>query len=332
MAGTDTEISALNSRAREHAAALDAVRSGMETVIIGQQAVIDQVLAAVLAGGHALLEGVPGIAKTLTISTLAHCLDCTFARIQFTPDLLPADITGTRIYDRHTAAFRTIQGPIFHQIILADEINRAPPKVQSALLEAMQERQVTIQGETYPLPRPFFVLATQNPLESEGTYPLPEAQLDRFMLKIQMDYPTLDEEVAILDRFTAGDQPGSPVPVLDAAGLAALRSFVRSVYADPGVKRYAAQLVDATRHPAEYGLDLGPMIASGASPRASLALLLCGKAHAVLAGRGYVVPDDIRALAPAVLRHRVLLTFEAEADDLTSEEIVRKILAVVEVP
>ncbi|HUM77716.1 MAG TPA: MoxR family ATPase [Methanoculleus sp.] len=331
MAGTDTEIAALNRRAREHAAALDAVRSGMETVIIGQQAVIDQVLAAVLAGGHALLEGVPGIAKTLTISTLAHCLDCTFARIQFTPDLLPADITGTRIYDRNTAAFRTIQGPVFHQIILADEINRAPPKVQSALLEAMQEGQVTIQGETYALPRPFFVLATQNPIESEGTYPLPEAQLDRFMLKIRMDYPTLDEEVAILDRFTT-DQPESPAPVLDAAGLVALRSFVRSVYADPGVKRYAAQLVDATRHPAAYGLDLGPMIAFGASPRASLALLLCGKAHAVLAGRGYVVPDDIRALAPAVLRHRVLLTFEAEADDLTPEEIVRRVLATVEVP
>jgi len=331
MAGTDTEIAALNRRAREHAAALDAVRSGMETVIIGQQAVIDQVLAAVLAGGHALLEGVPGIAKTLTISTLAHCLDCTFARIQFTPDLLPADITGTRIYDRNTAAFRTIQGPIFHQIILADEINRAPPKVQSALLEAMQEGQVTIQGETYALPRPFFVLATQNPIESEGTYPLPEAQLDRFMLKIRMDYPTLDEEVAILDRFTT-DQPESPAPVLDAAGLVALRSFVRSVYADPGVKRYAAQLVDATRHPAAYGLDLGPMIAFGASPRASLALLLCGKAHAVLAGRGYVVPDDIRALAPAVLRHRVLLTFEAEADGILPEEVVRKILAVVEVP
>ena len=331
MAGMDTEISALNHRAREHAAALGAVRSGMETVIIGQQAVIDQVLAAVLAGGHALLEGVPGIAKTLTISTLAHCLDCTFARLQFTPDLLPADITGTRIYDRHTAAFRTIQGPIFHQIILADEINRAPPKVQSALLEAMQERQVTIQGETYPLPHPFFVLATQNPLESEGTYPLPEAQLDRFMLKIRMDYPSLDEEVAILGRFTA-DRPAPPAPVLDAAGVAELQSFVRSVYADPGVKRYAAQLVDATRHPAAYGLDLGSMIASGASPRASLALLLCGKAHAVLAGRGYVVPDDIRALAPAVLRHRVLLTFEAEADDLTSEEIVREILAAVEVP
>jgi len=331
MAGTDTEIAALNSRAREHAAALDEVRSGMETVIIGQQAVIDQVLAAVLAGGHALLEGVPGIAKTLTISTLAHCLDCTFARLQFTPDLLPADITGTRIYDRHTAAFRTIRGPIFHQIILADEVNRAPPKVQSALLEAMQERQVTIQGETYPLPHPFFVLATQNPLESEGTYPLPEAQLDRFMLKIRMDYPDLDEEIAILDRFTA-DQPSPPAPVLDAAGVAGLQSFVRSVYADPGVKRYAAQLVDATRHPAAYGLDLGPMIASGASPRASLALLLCGKAHAVLAGRGYVVPDDVRALAPAVLRHRILLTFEAEADDLTAEEIVRQVLAVVEVP
>jgi len=331
MAGTDTEIAALNSRAREHAAALDEVRSGMETVSIGQQAVIDQVLAAVLAGGHALLEGVPGIAKTLTISTLAHCLDCTFARLQFTPDLLPADITGTRIYDRHTAAFRTIRGPIFHQIILADEVNRAPPKVQSALLEAMQERQVTSQGETYPLPHPFFVLATQNPLESEGTYPLPEAQLDRFMLKIRMDYPDLDEEIAILDRFTA-DQPSPPAPVLDAAGVAGLQSFVRSVYADPGVKRYAAQLVDATRHPAAYGLDLGPMIASGASPRASLALLLCGKAHAVLAGRGYVVPDDVRALAPAVLRHRILLTFEAEADDLTAEEIVRQVLAVVEVP
>ena len=331
MAGTDTEIAALNRRAREHAAALDAVRSGMETVIIGQQAVIDQVLAAVLAGGHALLEGVPGIAKTLTISTLAHCLDCTFARIQFTPDLLPADITGTRIYDRNTAAFRTIQGPVFHQIILADEINRAPPKVQSALLEAMQEGQVTIQGETYALPRPFFVLATQNPLESEGTYPLPEAQLDRFMLKIRMDYPSLDEEVAILDRFAA-DQPDPPAPVLGAAGVASLQSFVRSVHVDPAVKRYAAQLVDATRHPAVYNLDLGPMIAFGASPRASLALLLCGKAHAVLAGRGYVVPDDIRALAPAVLRYRVLLTFEAEADGILPEEVVREILAVVEVP
>ncbi len=331
MAGTDVEISALNRRAREHAAALDAVRSGMETVIVGQRTVVDQVLTAVLAGGHALLEGVPGIAKTLTISTLAHCLDCTFARIQFTPDLLPADITGTRIYDRHTGAFRTIQGPIFHQIILADEVNRAPPKVQSALLEAMQERQVTIQGETYPLPRPFFVLATQNPLESEGTYPLPEAQLDRFMLKIRMDYPSLDEEVAILDRFAA-DQPDPPAPVLGAAGVASLQSFVRSVHVDPAVKRYAAQLVDATRHPAVYNLDLGPMIAFGASPRASLALLLCGKAHAVLAGRGYVVPDDIRALAPAVLRHRVLLTFEAEADGILPEDVVRKILAVVEVP
>ena len=331
MAGTDVEISALNRRAREHAAALDAVRSGMETVIVGQRTVVDQVLTAVLAGGHALLEGVPGIAKTLTISTLAHCLDCTFARIQFTPDLLPADITGTRIYDRHTGAFRTIQGPIFHQIILADEINRAPPKVQSALLEAMQERQVTIQGETYALPRPFFVLATQNPLESEGTYPLPEAQLDRFMLKIRMDYPSLDEEVAILDRFAA-DQPDPPAPVLGAAGVASLQSFVRSVHVDPAVKRYAAQLVDATRHPAVYNLDLGPMIAFGASPRASLALLLCGKAHAVLAGRGYVVPDDIRALAPAVLRHRVLLTFEAEADGILPEEVVREILAVVEVP
>ena len=331
MAGTDVEISALNRRAREHAAALDEVRSGMETVIVGQRTVVDQVLTAVLAGGHALLEGVPGIAKTLTISTLAHCLDCTFARIQFTPDLLPADITGTRIYDRHTGAFRTIQGPIFHQIILADEVNRAPPKVQSALLEAMQERQVTIQGETYPLPRPFFVLATQNPLESEGTYPLPEAQLDRFMLKIRMDYPSLDEEVAILDRFAA-DQPDPPAPVLGAAGVASLQSFVRSVHVDPAVKRYAAQLVDATRHPAVYNLDLGPMIAFGASPRASLALLLCGKAHAVLAGRGYVVPDDIRALAPAVLRHRVLLTFEAEADGILPEEVVREILAVVEVP
>jgi len=298
---------------------------------VGMLAGVDQVRVAVLAGGHAHLEVVPGIAKTLTVRTLAHCQDCTFARIQFTPDLLPADITGTRIYDRNTAAFRTIQGPVFHQIILADEINRAPPKVQSALLEAMQERQVTIQGETYPLPRPFFVLATQNPLESEGTYPLPEAQLDRFMLKIRMDYPSLDEEVAILDRFTA-DRPEPPVPVLNADGVAALQSFVRSVYADPAVKRYAAQLVDATRHPATYGLDLSPMIAFGASPRASLALLLCGKAHAVLNGRGYVVPDDIRSLAPAVLRHRVLLTFEAEADGITPEAIVRDILAAVEVP
>jgi MoxR-like ATPase len=331
MADMETGVSALNREAREHAAALEKVRSGIETVVVGQQAVVDQVLVAVLAGGHTLLEGVPGIAKTLTVRTLAHCLDCTFARIQFTPDLLPADITGTRVYDRQTTTFRTIQGPVFRQIILADEVNRAPPKVQSALLEAMQERQVTIQGETYPLPRPFFVLATQNPLESEGTYPLPEAQLDRFMLKIRMDYPSLDEEVAILDRFTE-EQPDPPAPILDAAGVAALQLFVRSVYADPAVKRYAASLVDATRHPAAYDLDLEDAIAFGASPRASLALLLCGKAHAVLNGRGYVVPDDIRALAPAVLRHRVLLTFEAEADGILPEEIVRDILAVVEVP
>jgi MoxR-like ATPase len=327
----DNDIAELTAKAEEYRDLFLTVRDGVRLMIVGQEEVIDSLLVTIIAGGHALLEGVPGIAKTLTVRTLAHCLDCTFARLQFTPDLLPADITGTRIYDRHTAAFRTILGPIFHQIILADEINRAPPKVQSALLEAMQERQVTIQGETHLLPQPFFVLATQNPLESEGTYPLPEAQLDRFMVKILMQHPSLEEEIDILDRFT-GYEPEPPVPAIGADDVRELQSFVRSVYADPTVKRYAAGLVDATRRPAVYGLDLEGSIAIGASPRASLALLLCGKAHAVLDGRGYVVPDDIRALAPAVLRHRVLLTFEAEADGILPDEIVRNVLEVVEVP
>lgn len=307
------------------------VRDEIRRTVVGQEEVVDDLLCSLAAGGHVLLEGVPGIAKTLLIRTLAATLDASFVRLQFTPDLLPADIVGTRIYRQHDGSFATMKGPIFHQIVLADEINRAPPKVQSALLEAMQERQVTIQGETHALPDPFFVLATQNPIESEGTYSLPEAQVDRFMVKLVMTYPALDEEVTILDRFAEGGAI-EPRRVASASSIAALREVVREVRAAPPVKRYAATLVDATRRPALYGLDLEDAIAYGGSPRATIGLLLMAKAHAVLEGRAYVAPHDLKAVAPAVLRHRILRTIDAEADGISTENMIAAITDRLPVP
>lgn len=327
----DDNISRLTEQARAYATELDALRRGMKIVVVGQESVIDRLIIALCADGHVLLEGVPGIAKTLMLRTLSQCIDGSFARLQFTPDLLPADITGTRIFSQKDATFSTVRGPIFANIVLADEINRAPPKVQSALLEAMQERQVTIQGETHPLPLPFFVLATQNPIESEGTYPLPEAQLDRFMFKVKMTYPSKEEELKILDRFTEGEGE-VPGIVTGTKTILAIQSFARTLYADPAIKRYVTDLVDATRHPMAYGIDMEGFIAYGASPRASIGLVLGAKAHALMAGRGYVIPEDVKAVAHEVLRHRILLTYEGEAEGVTPDMIADRILSVVRIP
>jgi len=307
------------------------VKVEMQKAIVGQAETIDDLLLALVAGGNVLLEGVPGLAKTLIVRTFASCIDCSFARIQFTPDLLPSDITGTTVYNQREGSFSLVKGPVFHNIILADEINRAPPKVQSALLEAMQERQVTIQGETLRLPDPFFVLATQNPIESEGTYPLPEAQVDRFLFKLGIAYPTVADEVEILDRYTAG-VPASPECVLSAADLARVQVAARAVHADAAVREYAARIVDATRRPADYGLDLAASIAWGASPRATLSLVLGAKARALVAGRGYIVPDDIKKVAHNALRHRILLTYAADAAGVSTDGIVDAVLGSVEVP
>jgi MoxR-like ATPase len=327
----DAEIIRLTTQAKAYAETLDELRAEMKTVVVGQHEVIDRLLIALCADGHVLLEGVPGIAKTLTIKTLSQCIDCSFVRIQFTPDLLPADIMGTKIYNQKDSTFSTIKGPVFAHFVLADEINRAPPKVQSALLEAMQERQVTIQGETHTLARPFYVLATENPIESEGTYPLPEAQVDRFMFKVLMTYPDKTDEVAILDRFTEGTTI-TPRKVITIDRILEIQAFTRNVYADAAIKRYACDLVDATRHPDTYGIGEGRYIALGASPRASIFLVLGGKAHALLAGRGYVIPEDLKAIAHDVLRHRILLTYEGEADGITTDRIIDRILGVVQVP
>lgn len=307
------------------------VKVEMQKAIVGQADTIDDLLLALVAGGNVLLEGVPGLAKTLIVRSLASCIDCSFARIQFTPDLLPSDITGTTVYNQREGSFSLVKGPVFHNIILADEINRAPPKVQSALLEAMQERQVTIQGETLRLPDPFFVLATQNPIESEGTYPLPEAQVDRFLFKLGIAYPTVADEVEILDRYTAG-VPASPECVLSAADLARVQAAARAVHADAAVREYAARIVDATRRPTDYGLDLAASIAWGASPRATLSLVLGAKARALVAGRGYIVPDDIKKVAHNALRHRILLTYAADAAGVSTDGIVDAVLGSVEVP
>ena len=326
-----TEISKLTEQAQQVAAELAALRREMKTVIVGQDEVIDRLIIALCADGHVLLEGVPGIAKTLTIRTLSQCIDCSFVRLQFTPDLLPADITGTRIFNQKESVFSTVKGPVFAHFVLADEINRAPPKVQSALLEAMQEKQVTIQGETHPLARPFFVLATQNPIESEGTYPLPDAQVDRFMFKVKMDYPAKEEEVRILDRFTEGTTV-TPKTVMNAKKILAIQSFTKSLYADAAIKRYVTDIVDATRHPDVYGIDMAKYVAYGASPRASISLVLGAKARALLAGRGFVLPEDVKAVAHDVLRHRIILTYEGEAEGVTPDAIIDRILKTVKVP
>ncbi|MEP6729652.1 MAG: MoxR family ATPase [bacterium] len=300
--------------------------------VVGQEYMIDRLLISLLTGGHVLLEGVPGLAKTLTVRTLAETIATTFSRIQFTPDLLPADVVGTQIYDQSTGQFMVKKGPIFANIILADEINRAPAKVQAALLEAMQEKQVTIGGTTYKLEEPFLVLATQNPIEQEGTYPLPEAQVDRFMLKLRVGYPTRDEEKEIMRRMASGHHidvrhVATPEAILEARGR------IADLYMDDRIVDYIVDIVLATREPEAAGLkDLAPLIEFGASPRATIALAQASRAHAFLRGRAFVTPDDIKAIAPDVLRHRVLTTFEAEAEEVTSDEIVSRVLAKVESP
>ena len=300
--------------------------------IVGQNYMIERLLISILTGGHVLLEGVPGLAKTLAVRTLAETISTSFQRIQFTPDLLPADILGTQIYDQSNGQFSIKKGPIFANIILADEINRAPAKVQAALLEAMQEKQVTIGGTTFKLEEPFLVLATQNPIEQEGTYPLPEAQVDRFMLKLRVGYPTRDEEKEIMRRMASGD----PIPVEAVASPTAIldaRHRITELYMDDRIMDYIVDIVLATREPANAGLpDLAPLIEFGASPRATIALAQASRAHAFLRGRAFVTPDDVKAIAPDVLRHRVLTTYEAEAEDVTSEQIVQRVLAKIESP
>ena len=300
--------------------------------IVGQQAMIERLLIGLLTGGHVLIEGVPGLAKTLAVSTLAECIRTTFSRIQFTPDLLPADIVGTMIFDQRTGQFYPKKGPLFANVVLADEVNRAPAKVQSALLEAMQEKQVTIGGETHVLAEPFLVLATQNPIEHEGTYQLPEAQLDRFMLKVLVSYPNRDEEKEILARM-AGGRPIEVRQVADPAAILAARSVVADLYMDQKVADYIVDVVRATRDPSLAGLgDLKPLIAFGASPRASIFLTRAARANAYLRGGTYVLPEDVKAVAPDVLRHRVILTFEAEAEDIDADAVIARLLDAVDVP
>ena len=300
--------------------------------VVGQDAMIERLLIALFTGGHVLLEGVPGLAKTLAVRTLAESVHTTFHRIQFTPDLLPADVVGTQVFDQASGHFSVKQGPIFANIILADEINRAPAKVQSALLEAMQEKQVTIGGQTFPLAEPFLVLATQNPIEQEGTYPLPEAQIDRFMLKLRVTYPSRDEEKEIVRRMAGG----APIPVTPVAGpkdILSARAEIAELHVDDRVMDYLVDVVLATRDPKAAGIpDLAPLIEYGASPRATIALAQAGRAHAFLRGRTFVTPDDVKAIAPDVLRHRVVLTFEAEAEEVSSDEVVRRVLERVPTP
>ncbi len=311
---------------------IDRLRSEISRVIVGQDKMISRLLVGVLTGGHILLEGVPGLAKTTAIRSLANALDAQFQRVQFTPDVLPADLIGTMIYVPSQATFQTRKGPIFANFVLADEINRAPSKVQSALLEAMQERQVTIGDKTWKLDAPFLVMATQNPIEQEGTYPLPEAQVDRFMLKVKIDYPTLDEEKLIFDRGMKNfaDQPRH---VLNVEDVVKMQSFVENVYLDPSVRDYIIDVVRTTRDPQRHGLtDISRAIEFGASPRASLCLGKGAKALALLAGRGYVTPQDVKDLACDALRHRLVLTYEAEADEISVDDVISRILDVVPVP
>jgi MoxR-like ATPase len=328
----DAAITAINERVREGSAFADRLRREIATVIVGQQYLVDRLLIGLLANGHVLLEGVPGLAKTLSVKTLAQAIQASFRRIQFTPDLLPADLVGTQVYNPRDGSFTVKRGPIFAQLILADEINRAPAKVQSALLEAMQERQVTIADETHLLPDPFLVLATQNPIEQEGTYPLPEAQVDRFMLKLKIVYPSREEERQILDRMATSANHRPPAPVVTTDDIVAARALVDQVYVDDKIKDYIVSLVFATRQPKTFDLDLGPLIEYGASPRATLCLTLAARAHAFLQGRGYVTPQDVKAIAPDAMRHRVIVSYEAEAEEVDADEVVRRVLDGVPVP
>jgi MoxR-like ATPase len=326
------QIRELNQQIEKETLFLHDLLAEINKVMVGQEAMVERVLIALLADGHILLEGVPGLAKTLLIKTMSDAIQADFSRIQFTPDLLPADLVGTQIYNPRSGEFSIHQGPLFANLILADEINRAPAKVQSALLEAMQERQVTIGGTTYHMEKLFLVLATQNPIEQEGTYPLPEAQVDRFMLKVIVDYPKPNEELEIIDRMTGETVPGVNA-VIDPAHILRAREIVKQVYVDPKIKHYVLNLVLTTRNPGNNGLsDLRPFIAFGASPRAGINLILAARAHAFIKGRGFVTPEDIKQVAPDVLRHRVITTYEAEAENVTSADIVQRILDYADVP
>ena len=325
------DVSSIQEWVQREFAVIEVLMAEVRKVIVGQRYLLERMVIGLLADGHLLLEGVPGLAKTLAASTLAEAVSGSFRRIQFTPDLLPADLTGTLVYNQKEGNFVARQGPLFANFVLADEINRAPAKVQSALLESMQERQVTIGDTTYPLPRPFLVLATQNPIEQEGTYPLPEAQVDRFMLKLKVDYPSIEEEREILDRMGAARRP-TAAPVLSTEQLLQARQVLHAIYVDDRIKDYAVRLVHATRKPAEYRLELEGLLQYGASPRATLFLIAAARGHAFLRGRGFVTPEDVKAIGPDVLRHRLILSFEAEAESVTAEQIIQRVFDAVEVP
>jgi MoxR-like ATPase len=328
----NTDIRALTERVQQESSFVEVLNQETGKVIVGQRYMLERILIGLLCNGHVLLEGVPGLAKTLTVRTISDALSATFMRIQFTPDLLPADVVGTMIYNQQAASFTVRKGPIFANIVLADEINRAPAKAQSALLEAMAERQVTIGDQTFPLPSPFLVLATQNPIEQEGTYPLPEAQVDRFMLKVKVGYPTRDEEKVIMDRMSGGTAPRAS-KVITLEHITRARELVHAIYMDDKVKEYILNVVFATREPQKYGLkDLADYIQFGASPRATISLAQAARAHAFLRHRGFVTPEDVKAVAYDVLRHRVSVTYEAEAEELTSEKIIQRVFDRVEVP
>ena len=329
----DKNIEAINEKIKVESAFIAKVFKGMEEVIVGQKYLVERLLVGLMANGHVLIESVPGLAKTLSVSTLSKLINAKFNRLQFTPDLLPADIVGTLVYNPKESVFTTKKGPIFANMILADEINRAPAKVQSALLEAMQERQVTLGEESFKLDEPFLVLATQNPIEQEGTYNLPEAQVDRFMLKINITYPSKEEELAILKRMAETNKKIDVKPVIEASEIIKARTVVDDVYIDEKLQQYIVDIVFATRNPQDYGLeDIAPLMRYGASPRATIALTLCSKAYAFINGRGYVTPQDIKDIAPDVLRHRLLVSYEAEAQQLTSDDIIKRLLDQVQVP
>ncbi|HPB33049.1 MAG TPA: AAA family ATPase [Candidatus Sumerlaeota bacterium] len=325
------EISAINEKVKDSSQFVDRLAAEVANTIVGQKYMVERLLIALLGNGHALLEGVPGLAKTLAVKTLASAIDAHFQRIQFTPDLLPADLLGTMIYNQKDGTFYARKGPLFANFILADEINRAPAKVQSALLEAMQERQITIGDQTFPLPEPFLVLATQNPIEQEGTYPLPEAQVDRFMLKLRITYPSRKEEFDILERM-AGTPPPAPKVVITPGEILEARRIAGEIYMDEKIKNYILDIVFATRDPKTFGLDVGKYIQYGASPRATIFLAQAAKAYAFLRHRGHVIPDDVKAVGPDILRHRVILTYEAEAEEISSDQIIQAIFDKIEAP
>ncbi|MDD3953499.1 MAG: MoxR family ATPase [Lentisphaeria bacterium] len=327
------DVKQIGERVAKEAVLLEKIRAEIGRVIVGQEKLIDRLLLALLCNNHVLIEGVPGLAKTLTVTTLAKCIQATFHRIQFTPDLLPADVVGTLIYNPKTGDFSIKKGPVFANLILADEINRAPAKVQSALLEAMQERQITIGDETFKLQDPFLVLATQNPVEQEGTYPLPEAQVDRFMFKLKVDYPGKEDELKILRRMASSKPDIEVQPILCPAEVTRLRELADDIFMDHKIEEYIVSLVDATRHPADYGLEaIRDLIHYGASPRATIYLSMAAKGQALLEGRGYVTPQDVKSVALDVLRHRVILSYEAEAEEKTPEDLIQQILNSVKVP